>query len=177
MEKVRGRPRRFDVEAALATAQALFHHRGYDAVGVAALTEAIGINPPSFYAAFGSKAALFERVMDRYMTRGLRLDAFARAAARLYAACPRETGCLVFEAARGLAGVDSTTAARRRKQACRERIRAFLAPSHPAAADAVADTVVAVMSGLSAAAREGWDGPRLVAVADTAAAGIDQALR
>ena len=61
----RGRPRRFDPDAAVATAQQLFHARGYDAVSVADLTEALGINPPSFYAAFGSKAGLYARILDR----------------------------------------------------------------------------------------------------------------
>ena len=188
---VRGRPRRFNLDAALTTAQALFHEHGYDALGVAALTDAIGINPPSFYAAFGSKAALFERVMDRYMAGGLRLDAFAapdtspadvlraylEAAARLYAADPRAAGCLVFEAARGTDGADPTRAARHRKQACRDHIRATLAPTNPSVADAVADTVVAVLSGLSAGAREGWDEARLLAVAAMAAGGVADALR
>ncbi len=187
----RGRPRGFDVDQALTTAQALFHDKGYDAVGIAALTQAIGINPPSFYAAFGSKAALFERVMDRYVALGLRLDGFAAqgatpaealhdyllAAARLYAVCPREAGCLVFEAARGLDGADSTVAARRRKETCRERIRAYLAATHPAVAGVVADTVVAAMSGLSAAAREGWGEARLAAAAEMMATGVTHALR
>src|SRR3954471_8982573 len=62
----RGRPRRFDPEQAVATAQRRFQARGYDAVSVAALTEALGINPPSFYAAFGSKAGLYARILDRW---------------------------------------------------------------------------------------------------------------
>ncbi|EBS2214731.1 TetR/AcrR family transcriptional regulator, partial [Salmonella enterica subsp. enterica serovar Newport] len=45
-----GRPRQFDPEQAIETAQHLFHSRGYDAVSVADLTKAFGINPPSFYA-------------------------------------------------------------------------------------------------------------------------------
>ena len=186
----RGRPRGFDVDQALTTAEALFHEKGYDAVGVAALTEAIGINPPSFYVAFGSKAALFERVMDRYVAEGLRLDAFVspettpaeairaylRAAARLYAACPRAPGCLVFEAARGAEGASSTSAARQRKQACWARIEAYVVQTHSATAAIVADVVVTILSGMSAGAREGWDEARLLDVATTASAGIADAL-
>lgn len=41
-----GRPRQFDPEQAIETAQHLFHSRGYDAVSVADLTKAFGINPP-----------------------------------------------------------------------------------------------------------------------------------
>ncbi|TDK28817.1 TetR/AcrR family transcriptional regulator, partial [Rhizobium deserti] len=52
----RGRPRRFDPDQGIAVAQRLFHARGYDAVSVADLTDALGINPPSLYSAYGSKA-------------------------------------------------------------------------------------------------------------------------
>ena len=45
------------------TALALFHERGYDAVGVAELSQATGVKPPSLYAAFGSKQGLFERAV------------------------------------------------------------------------------------------------------------------
>ncbi len=44
----RGRPRRFDPDAAVVTAQRMFHEKGYDALSVADLTRALGINPPSF---------------------------------------------------------------------------------------------------------------------------------
>ncbi len=43
-----GRPRQFDAEQAIETAQRLFHARGYDAVSVADLTRAFGINPRAF---------------------------------------------------------------------------------------------------------------------------------
>ncbi|WJH39629.1 TetR/AcrR family transcriptional regulator [Aliirhizobium terrae] len=63
----RGRPRAFDRDEALAKAQALFHAKGYDALSVADLTEAIGINPPSFYSAFGSKVQLYDEALGRYV--------------------------------------------------------------------------------------------------------------
>lgn len=63
--RVRGRPRRYDPEAAIKTAQQLFHRDGYDAVSVSDVTAALGINPPSFYAAIRSKAGLYARVLDR----------------------------------------------------------------------------------------------------------------
>ena len=62
----RGRPRSFDLDQAIDIAMKLFHARGYDAVGVAELVAALGIKPPSFYAAFGSKAGLLERALERY---------------------------------------------------------------------------------------------------------------
>ena len=65
-EKPRQRRPAFDREQGIAIAQALFHQRGFDAVSLADLTEAMNIKPPSFYAAYGSKAELFERAMHRY---------------------------------------------------------------------------------------------------------------
>jgi AcrR family transcriptional regulator len=45
----------------------LFWEQGYDATGVADLTRAMGITPPSLYAAFGSKEELFRRAVARYL--------------------------------------------------------------------------------------------------------------
>jgi AcrR family transcriptional regulator len=44
----------------------VFWRKGYVATTLADLTAAIGINRPSFYAAFGSKEALFRTVLNRY---------------------------------------------------------------------------------------------------------------
>ncbi|MHC2963388.1 TetR/AcrR family transcriptional regulator, partial [Klebsiella pneumoniae] len=107
-----GRPRQFDAEQAIETAQRLFHARGYDAVSVADLTHAFGINPPSFYAAFGNKLGLYTRVLQRYSQTGaIPIDALLRddqpvaasliavlqEAARRYVADPAAAGCLVLE--------------------------------------------------------------------------------
>jgi TetR/AcrR family transcriptional regulator, copper-responsive repressor len=64
--KRRGRPRSFDREAAIAVALDLFWDLGYDNTSLSQLTEAMGINPPSFYAAFESKEALFIQILDHY---------------------------------------------------------------------------------------------------------------
>ena len=56
----------FDREQGVEIAKALFHARGYDAVSIADLTHALEINPPSLYAAYGSKFALFERTLRSY---------------------------------------------------------------------------------------------------------------
>jgi AcrR family transcriptional regulator len=65
-KKMLGRPRAFDTERALDCAMLLFWRKGYVATTLADLTDAMGINRPSFYAAFGSKEALFRKVLDRY---------------------------------------------------------------------------------------------------------------
>ena len=44
----------------------VFWRKGYEGASIADLTQAIGINPPSLYAAFGSKEGLFRAVLDRY---------------------------------------------------------------------------------------------------------------
>lgn len=62
----RGRTREFDTEQALDIALELFWKHGYEGTSVAELTEAMGINPPSLYAAFGNKRQLFEMAADRY---------------------------------------------------------------------------------------------------------------
>lgn len=64
---IRGRPRSFDRDAALARAMEVFWAKGYDGAQVTDLTRAIGIAPPSFYAAFGSKEAAFLEAVDLYI--------------------------------------------------------------------------------------------------------------
>ncbi|WP_219215336.1 TetR/AcrR family transcriptional regulator [Variovorax boronicumulans] len=67
MNAPRGRPRSFDRAAALDRALEVFWAKGYDATQVADLTAALGIRPPSFYAAFESKEALFREAVNRYL--------------------------------------------------------------------------------------------------------------
>jgi AcrR family transcriptional regulator len=61
-----GRPRCFCEEAALEAAMRLFWEKGYEWTSLTDLTEAMGINRPSLYAAFGDKESLFRRAMERY---------------------------------------------------------------------------------------------------------------
>jgi len=63
----RGRPRSFDREDALLRAMRVFWEFGYEGATLTALQEAMGgIAPPSFYAAFGSKDALFREAVELY---------------------------------------------------------------------------------------------------------------
>jgi len=64
-----GRPREFDPDWALDAALRVFWSRGYEGASLAELTQAMGINKPSLYAAFGDKAELFRKVVDRYVQR------------------------------------------------------------------------------------------------------------
>ncbi len=66
----KGRPREFDRDEALDKALHAFWKSGYEGTSLADLTEAMGINRPSLYAAFGSKEELFRLALDRYADSG-----------------------------------------------------------------------------------------------------------
>ncbi|MBY3195171.1 TetR/AcrR family transcriptional regulator [Rhizobium laguerreae] len=182
----RGRPRRFDPEEGVAVAQRLFLAQGYDAVGVADLTEALGINPPSFYAAYGSKAELFKRALNRYSeTGGVPLMAILQPgrpvaealsevlkdAAEKYTANNGSGGCLAIEGTK-CNDMDARSAALTLTSAARSTICRFIAATHPDVAESTADYMVAVMSGLSAVAREGYGSHRVIQIAELAATAL-----
>lgn len=62
----KGRPREFDMDAALAAALRVFWQRGYEGASMAELTAEMGIAKPSLYAAFGNKEELFRKALDLY---------------------------------------------------------------------------------------------------------------
>lgn len=64
-----GRPRQFDRDEAVIRAMHLFWENGYDSTSLAMLKASIGrgITAPSFYAAFGSKEALFNEAVNCYL--------------------------------------------------------------------------------------------------------------
>ncbi|MFI6514590.1 TetR/AcrR family transcriptional regulator [Spirillospora sp. NPDC050679] len=66
MSRTAGRPRSFDRDAALEKALREFWRHGYEATSIATLTAAMGIRPPSLYAAFGDKRRLFSECVRRY---------------------------------------------------------------------------------------------------------------
>ncbi|HEY0027950.1 MAG TPA: TetR/AcrR family transcriptional regulator [Allosphingosinicella sp.] len=188
--KPRGRPRRFDPDEAVATAQKLFHARGFDAVSVADVTSALGINPPSFYAAFGSKAGLYSRVLDHWVATAaipladlLRPDrpvaeslaAVLEEAAHRYAADSSPGGCLVVEGTR-CDDAQAREKARAFNLQAEAAIRNYIAARHPAKAEQVTDFVSTTMSGLSAKARNGHGLERLLATARLAGLALAQAL-
>ncbi|WP_457580855.1 TetR/AcrR family transcriptional regulator [Ensifer canadensis] len=63
----RGRPRGFDRDLALEKIMEVFWAKGYEAAQLNDLTAAIGITPPSFYAAFGSKETAFREAVSLYV--------------------------------------------------------------------------------------------------------------
>ncbi len=58
--------RAFDRDQALETALREFWLHGYETTSVSSLTRAMGINPPSLYAAFGDKRQLFSECVRLY---------------------------------------------------------------------------------------------------------------
>lgn len=170
----------------------LFHERGYDGVGVADLAQAIGINPPSLYAAFGSKLGLFEQVVARYVADGGSFIAEtlgdgrdASEAIRRLFLCAADTytarsgcpGCLVMDSTRNC----TDAGARMLTRTCRDRTRAFLIQWFDSRnmddAEPLADAVMVGLAGLSAAARDGMPRRSLRAAAERLAAGLTVGLR
>jgi TetR/AcrR family transcriptional repressor for divergent bdcA len=179
----RGRPLSFDPESAVETAMNMFHAKGYDGVSVADLVDALGIKPPSFYAAFGSKAGLFERTLERYTATEQNLfpnalekggsvaEVLARTfedAARLYPKRNGVAGCLVLDSAKNSGDAEARAMTARLTTEFHEALVAFIASEYPAKAEAIADFVQTVLAGMSGAARDGMDHERLASIATIA---------
>ncbi|MEU4689768.1 TetR/AcrR family transcriptional regulator [Actinoplanes sp. NPDC023714] len=64
-----GRPRSFDRDDALRRAAHLFWRHGYSGTSTRMLTSALEISSSSLYAAFGTKAALFDEAVRTYALR------------------------------------------------------------------------------------------------------------
>src|ERR1700749_3603582 len=62
----RGRPRAYDAQAALKGAMDTFWRAGYAGTSLDSISAATGMNPPSLYAAFGNKRALYLEALARY---------------------------------------------------------------------------------------------------------------
>jgi AcrR family transcriptional regulator len=174
----RGRPRAFDRDDALDRAMHLFWRRGYEATSVSDLTEAMGITPPSLYAAFGDKKRLFLEAVDRYQSGpgGFAQAAFneptaVRAVRRLmmdtiesFFEKNNPKGCMVVLAATNCTTDSSDIldelAGRRRmaERLVRDRIAAGRdAGEIPSRADvdALAGMIITTLYGLSIKARDG----------------------
>lgn len=106
----RGRPRAFDRTGALHRAMEVFWTKGYEGTSLSDLTTAMGINPPSLYAAFGSKEALFLEATELYTrTEGTGIwtvletapstraavAGFLEATAKAYSQADKPQGCLI----------------------------------------------------------------------------------
>ena len=182
-----GRPRAFDAEAGVATAMRLFWEKGYDAVGVAELAQSIGINPPSLYAAFGSKRELFQRALGHYAaTQGQFFSwleapdvrAFETLVRVLEQAAQSGTmdaaarGCLALDGTRNCTDPAARALTAEVRADLRERARVLVARENPAAADPAADYFMFVLSAISASAIDGVPLPRLMQDIELASSGL-----
>lgn len=64
-----GRPRQFDREVVLDKAVLLFWRQGFEATGIAQLSDTLGVGRQSLYGAFGDKRGLFVAALERYAQR------------------------------------------------------------------------------------------------------------
>lgn len=109
----RGRPRTFDRDQALRDALDVFWERGYQGASLTSLTGAMGIGAPSLYAAFGSKAKLFQEATDLYLaedageptrllasgeTARASIEAMLRSNADLFTRDDEPAGCMLTRA-------------------------------------------------------------------------------
>ncbi|MBK1793915.1 TetR/AcrR family transcriptional regulator [Devosia sp. WQ 349] len=189
-ERSRGRPREFDRDEAVAKAQAVFHQRGYDAVNVAELGKVLEINPPSLYAAFGSKLGLYTDALHRYsQTQGVPfgalleeapsvgdgLGAILKSAAQHYADTHGVAGCMVLEGMH-CSDVAARDAAQKMQAAARQTIADHLQQAVPSKAEQLTDFMTTTLAGLSASARNGHGLERLLATADMASQAVRSVL-
>ena len=183
-DKRRGRPRSFDRDKALERAMHLFWRQGYEATSVSDLTRAMGINPPSLYAAFGDKEHLYLEALERYQQRRLEsvvkwFDEEPTAKAAMHR--------LLIEAARELRGSMLVLSATQcsaeslqpelagRRSSMRAIVKARIdrgvrEGELPRGTDsnALTDFYSAVFQGMSLQAREGATRKRLLATAEAA---------
>ena len=173
------RPPKFDRDEALGCAMKVFWEKGFDGTSISDLTAAMGISPPSLYAAFGDKQSLFDAAVDLYEQDAVLSPALKAATARdvaeqifsravdLYTRPAHPRGCMVI--------ADPTLQDRRRsgKDAIVRRLRrAKRTGDLPADSDprALADYLDLVLRGMSSKARDGATRAQLRAAADIALA-------
>ena len=191
--KARGRPRSFDRDEALERAMELFWRQGYEATSLADLTAAMGINPPSLYAAFGDKEHLFLAAVDRYENLGRgpgagciledeptargAIERILRESAIELSKPSQPKGCMLITAATNCsaesAHVQRALADRRaaQKKHLKERIAKGIADGELARgtdAGALADFYATVLTGMSMQSRDGATRKTLLATAEAA---------
>ncbi len=193
----RGRPRNFDRTAALRQAMEVFWAQGFDCTSMPDLIDAMKINSPSIYAAFGSKEKLFNEAVELYsttegggiwggmtdeQTARLSIEVMLQASAEGYTRSDRPRGCLIVLGALHTEGGNETI--RRELQARRAQCmtivharleRGIIDGELPDGADcrSIATFYLTVQQGMSIQARDGASRETLLAVASYAIAAWD----
>ena len=184
----RGRPRSFDRDAALGAAMEVFWKKGYEATSIHDLTDAMGINPPSLYAAFGDKERLYLAALERYQQwrreqvgRTLDDEPTARAAierllhdyvVELTKAC-HPAGCMLASASCSSASADAQEAVAARRAEAKRRFkerfdRGVREGDVPAGTDTggLADFFTTVITGIAMRAKDGASRKSLMATVE-----------
>jgi len=187
---LRGRPREFCVENALATALRLFWSKGYEGTSLSDLTEAMGITRPSLYAAFGNKEQLFRQALDLYEREKMAYvgQALEQPTARAVAKWLLEGALATISGEcepRGCLGVISSTACGSEAECIREEVLKRSRVVHeacvdrmqraidegdftgPANAEAITKYLMAVLQGMSVQAGAGSTRQELEGVVET----------
>jgi len=180
-----GRPRSFDRDAALAAAVELFWRAGYQETTIAMLTKAMGVTPPSLYAAFGDKDRLFDEASALYFRRTCEaVDAAATRptareaitvmlndTARAHTDTRTPLGCLMLTEPRLTA----------QRQVIHDRLKDRIARGiaegdlpTTVQPEQLASFLVAVMRGMSGCARDGGSREEVLAIASLAAAALPE---
>lgn len=170
----------------------VFWEHGFEATSLADLTAAMGINPPSLYAAFGDKEKLFMEAVERYQRRRREqvnqvfeeaptareaIERFLTLAATEFACASGPRGCMVIMAATNCsaasAHVQSALAERRTSSRAnlKARIDRGVADGDlPAGTEtgALADFYATVLEGMAFRSRDGATRKTLLAIAQAA---------
>ena len=172
----------------------VFWERSYEGASINDLAHAMGINPPSLYAAFGSKEALFREAVGLYTTRegsatqrALTTAPTARAAVErmlrdnvdMFTDPAHPPGCLVVLSATSWAPKNASVRAylaelrRHNVQTLRDRLQQGISDGELASdtdVDALAAYYHTLLEGLSVQARDGTSRHTLHAIIDHALA-------
>ncbi len=184
-----GRQREFDMDQALDAAMCVFWRKGYEGASYTDLTQAIGVERPALYAAFGNKEALFLKALDRYYARYLNffpqslqlptsrevVAHILNHAVELNTRFPEHRGCLAVHGA--LAGADDAQPVREALFAAREQGERLLRErlqkaqqeeEFPPQVDCttLAAYVCAVIHGMAVQAKAGFSREKLQGIAD-----------
>jgi AcrR family transcriptional regulator len=194
MAQERGRPRTFDIDDALEQALRVFWKRGFLDASLAELTEAMGLNKPSLYAAFGDKEQLYLRALERYVAQRLSrhaaalesepdasraVERFLRGIAGLYADPRNPGGCFIVNGTADLGGAGMPKAVEERLhealQSNEARLRSRLQRARAdgqlagdAQPELLAGFFMATVAGLGVLAKAGARRAKLDAVVDQA---------
>ncbi len=164
----------------------MFRQHGYEGVSIADLTDAIGIAPPSLYAAFGSKAGLYREALDHYTALPGAMDGMADAdtleeavsgllLSAIKAVTSEERGCMISTGlvVGAAAHRELARELRDRREDLRGRIAHGLRPwLDPSEAERLSAYLFAVLQGMAIQARDGAGEHELLPIRDAVMAGI-----